>query len=187
MSCEAWQEKIIDRIADELHDSEAIRLEQHLAECPACTSELERLQQLLEAAVPREEWAGDSGLEERLVAEMRTLHRRPDSAERWRTFWQRPLPAYSLVVMALIALVGGFWMGQTPRSDPQSAAPSAGSAPTIIPPAISPTGQAIAEESVALATALPERSAAARSTRARFVAVPSDAFGWERSSAPDSL
>ncbi|MBD3236439.1 MAG: hypothetical protein GF330_07035 [Candidatus Eisenbacteria bacterium] len=194
MSCDSWRRKIIDRIADELPEREAIELEQHLADCADCAAEAQRLERLLEATAPREEWIADARIEDRLLRHMRSNRARPSLLVRWRAAWLRPLPAYSLIVLGVIAIAGGFWLGQlseTGSGARRIAAPGgAATSPQAVSPAMDPAGHALppsreADEGASCATALSDRSRASRHGDLRFVAVPSDAFGW--GSAPDSL
>jgi anti-sigma factor RsiW len=71
MACEQWREALIERLVDELDEDQAIRLEQHLAECVACRREEAQLRMLFAAAAPAESWDVPPEIEKRLHAWLR--------------------------------------------------------------------------------------------------------------------
>jgi hypothetical protein len=86
VSCDRWQSFIIDRLADELEEDDAIMLEQHLADCAACAGEERRLRLILQCAKEERaaiadgeaecmpdvtQHAAGAAMEERLVAILR--------------------------------------------------------------------------------------------------------------------
>jgi hypothetical protein len=128
-------EMIIDRLADELGEEDAVLLEQHIAECRACAAEERRLGRLLQASVPREEWPEDSGLENRLASALQGLAAAapvsaainakrlpvPHRIVHWlRHFLKpvgRPVPAYAVLSLTLVGITAGFWIGQASIPD----------------------------------------------------------------------
>jgi anti-sigma factor RsiW len=157
MSCESWQEAILDRVAGEASEEQAIAVEQHLAECAACAAEAQRLTRLLRAAAPREECAADAGMEERLAEEMRRRAAPPPLAG-WTVLWRWRVPAYAVLAVALLGVAVGTRVGRRPVpasagwTEPAPSLASSESAPVI-----------------------------------RFATTPSDAIAAPRLSSPDSL
>ena len=135
-----WKEMLVDHLADELDEENAILLEQHLAECPACTEDQRRLRELCDAAAPRLEWRPGQHLEAGLIRRLRAVSGRQSGNTPWvrqsaallGKLARRPLPAYAAVPLVLLALAGGLWLGNSgsPSLPPQSAPLPAGSAAT---------------------------------------------------------
>lgn len=142
MSCEGWNEKIIDRLAGELPDDEAILLEQHLAECPSCSGEERRLHEIVAAAVGAEPWREGEGLRPALRAELRALRghdasgaprseagtsRAPFTGLRARILapLARPVAAYAAIALVVLGAAFGFWMGDRTASSRARANPIA--------------------------------------------------------------
>jgi len=120
MSCEAWREAIIDRLAGELSEEQAIQLEQHLAECPECTVEARRLAEVLASALPCAEWVADPRIEARLVGEMRRQRasaRAGSVRHGWRSLLAPRVPTYATLGVALLCVVIGIQVGQRHRGD----------------------------------------------------------------------
>jgi anti-sigma factor RsiW len=120
MSCHKWQEMIIDRIADELSESDAIILEQHLADCETCQVTYGSFKQLTTAAGRHEEWIPDEAMAARLSAQLNPQVRRPArsaqkvsggreqsfsfSATMIRWLLLRPVPSYAMMTALVCAL-----------------------------------------------------------------------------------
>ncbi len=129
MPCETWREKIIDRIAEELGEEDSISLEQHLADCPGCKAEGERLSTVVRAAIPSVPLTDHEVLEERLVASLLRSSENLDSPSRgsfWngidrrfglRVFLGRPIPSYAALALVLVGTLAGFWFGN--RGEPE--------------------------------------------------------------------
>jgi anti-sigma factor RsiW len=172
MACESWSEELIDRLAGEISEERAIRLEQHLAECRACTEEMRRLERLVESTRSREEWTADSQLEERLVGTLRRQHAAQASGSWWAALWQRRVPAYAIVGVALMGVIAGMQLNRpSARNDPS--APVGTSIP--IPP--DRTSPPVA----------PGRTLQASLPEVEFATTPSDAIWAGRLGSPDSL
>ncbi len=69
-----WQAMIIDRLANELGEEDAVLLEQHLSDCESCMREARTLAGVMQKASGPVEWAADQALEARLLG---VLERRP--------------------------------------------------------------------------------------------------------------
>jgi len=134
MSCEAWSGRIIDRLADELGEEDAIALEQHLADCPGCAAEETAVSRVLAAAGSPMEWVPGNRMEERLLDELGRL--RPIQVAASGTFLgrriprpmkgSRSVPAFAAATLAFLALAGGFWAGSVERSFREMVDPTAG-------------------------------------------------------------
>ncbi len=135
MDCAQWQSLLVDHLAGELEEDRAIQLEQHLAECCPCSAREEELRALMHEARARREWSAPEGMEERLLAVMRSgARRQPESVEAkagtgapWGSerakagtgapWWHRPLewvhsvPASAAAALFLLAGAGGFVLG----------------------------------------------------------------------------
>jgi anti-sigma factor RsiW len=170
MACETWSEDLIDRLAGEITEERKIQLEQHLAECPACTEELQRLEQLVDSSRSHEDWTADPRLEERLVGALR----RPSTlrASWWRSVAQRRVPAYAIVGVALLGVIAGMQL-KRPTSRHAPAAPVG----TSIPSPTEQTPRPVAPGTT-LRASLPE---------VEFTTTPSDAIWAGHLGTPDSL
>jgi hypothetical protein len=124
---------IIDRLADELGEDDAVYLEQHLADCAACRADARELSALLSATRASEGSVSDAAMENRLVGEMRRRYPQGGGRDRapapllqrarttgWArlltplmTLITRPLPGYAAFSLVLIAVTGGFWLGKS--------------------------------------------------------------------------
>jgi anti-sigma factor RsiW len=119
-SCEQWSEAIIDRLADELSEAEAIRLEQHLSDCPSCAAREGEYRRVVAAMAGGGLSSIDPGSEDRLLRELRALSsetRRRDRSGagglRQRVhFLLRPIPVYAALALVLGACLSGAWLGR---------------------------------------------------------------------------
>jgi hypothetical protein len=189
MACETWATLILDRVADELGEDEAVRLEQHLAQCEDCAREERRVRGLLGAAVPRKEWTPDPSMEERLLGEMRksaSRERSPRPSEartsgrgaaaktRWaalRDLLRHRVPIYAAAAALVIAVGSGFLLGSATR-EPATQRPG-WTAPSRVTPA--ERGQEPAADQRESYAAL---GRGFRTDRAVFATTPADAFSW---------
>lgn len=135
MRCERWRSLLIERLAGELSGGEAAGLERHLEECPACAEEEARLRLAVAAAAPPLPQTGDLGaMESRLVGEMRRWKEAPEAggaqpreparAKRGdgapgflSLFFRAPIPSYAVLMLVIVAVAGGFWMGRAQRGE----------------------------------------------------------------------
>ena len=171
MSCESWHEEIIDRVAGEIGEERAIQLEQHLAECAACTAEMQRLERLIDSTRIRDDGPVDPGTEDRLVGALQRQHAWREPASWWEALWQRRVPAYAIVAVALIGVMAGTQLGR-PGTRTDQAAP-VGESRRIAPPA--------------MRSAPPEGTLQASLPKVEFATTPSDAIATGRLGSPDSL
>jgi len=163
---------MVDHLAGEISEERAIRLEQHLAECAACAEEMQRLERFTDRARTANEWTADPDLEDRLVAALRRQHAARAPRSWWAALWQRRVPAYAIVAVALIGVIAGTQLGRHgARAD--RAAP-VGEAPRLTSPP-------------AMRTAPPEGTLQASLPKVDFATTPSDAIATGRLSSPDSL
>lgn len=172
MSCEAWQEALLDRVMDELREERAIQLEQHLAECAVCAEAMRRLERLMDRTRSADDWAADPGLEERLVAALRRQRAARAPAPWWAAFWQRRVPAYAIVGVALVGVIAGTQLGRSGTRTGQGTRVS--ESQRLLP-------------APAWHTAPPEGTLQASLPKIEFAATPSDAIAAGRLSSPDSL
>jgi anti-sigma factor RsiW len=128
MSCESWLPEIVDRLADEIGEERAIRLEQHLAECPACAEEMQRLARVCAVDRPAEVAPSRARMEEELVRELRRRHAEPW----WAALWRRRVPAYLTLGVALAAALAGAQFGPRRPAGPAARAPSGGSTRAVL-------------------------------------------------------
>jgi hypothetical protein len=126
-----WQAMIIDRLANELGEEDAVLLEQHLSDCESCMREARTLAGVLTKASGPMEWTADPVLEERLLA---ALGPRPAEAHRGglAASADRPSllaalagirlrPSFSVgtaIALVLIAAAAGFWTGRVRPGSP---------------------------------------------------------------------
>jgi hypothetical protein len=136
---------ILDRLTDELDEDQAVRLEQHLAQCEECAQEEQRVRSLLDAAVPRKEWTPEPSMEDRLLREMRS-HRARTGARFQRTPVKSPsphwwaslrdvmrhrVPVYAAVAALIVAVGSAFWLGNATQNPADSTFPM-GTAPSRV-------------------------------------------------------
>lgn len=171
MSCESWHDEIIDRVAGEIGEERAIQLEQHLAECAACTEEMCRLERLIDSTRVRDDGAIDPGMEDRLVGALRRQHASRAPASWWAALWQRRVPAYAIVAVALIGMIAGTQLGRHDAQTDQA----------------TPVGQSLRITLPAMRTAPPEGTLQASLPQLEFATTPSDAISTGRLGSPDSL
>lgn len=114
MACTEWKAMLIDHLAGELSEEDAVLLEQHLAECRACRREAEAMNHLYKSATAERVAVGDRGLEDRLVAALRREHAPAPRRSWWALFaaLRQPIPSQAMVVVACVCLVAGFWFGR---------------------------------------------------------------------------
>jgi hypothetical protein len=67
MTCETPKETLIDLLAGELSEEEAVRVEQHLAECPACRVEMKSLALMTHPFLSEETWQPDAAMADRVL------------------------------------------------------------------------------------------------------------------------
>jgi anti-sigma factor RsiW len=124
--CDEWEGAIVDRLVGELPEGEAILLEQHLSECPACTRREEALRTLIEAAGSPGAFSVNPALEEDLL---RRLHdgqeesrgrSRSPGPQRFGSAWSRfprlllrPIPVYVALILLAAACLSGVWVGRS--------------------------------------------------------------------------
>ncbi len=193
MACDTWRRMIIDRLADELDEEDAVGLEQHLAECADCLRESERLRATLAAAARPTGWRTDTAMEEKLLGAMRTGGDRPaarDTGRRWTTLLRFPMPSYATVALIVVAVGIGFLAGRSNREPtlanlagervPGAQIEQSGTRPEASPPAQpQPT-----DTGPLVATFV---DAPGGTQGFGFVAVRSDAVGIPWTAIPDSL
>jgi hypothetical protein len=135
----------LDRLTDELDEDQAVRLEQHLAQCEECAQEEQRVRNLLDAAVPRKEWTPEPSMEDRLLREMRSYRARTEarfqrtpvkspSSHWWtsvRDVLRHRVPVYAAAAALVVAIGSGFWLGNATQN-PADAASPIGTAPSRI-------------------------------------------------------
>jgi anti-sigma factor RsiW len=203
MTCEHWQERLPDHLASELADEEAIRLEQHLAECSACAQEEERLRKTIQAALPSVKDDVDPLLEARLLQELREAsqprdrHRARDHrikgsfGEMVRLIFTRRVPAFATVALVLIGIAGGFLLGQTGAENLQ------GQGGELLRPVRDGTAPQPADGPDGFAGAVTSGTDTMDSTSpvlplmdrgwVRFATAPTDAISLSYMQAPDTL
>jgi anti-sigma factor RsiW len=172
MSCESWHEALVDRVADEISEERTILLEQHLAECAACTEELQRLERLIDSTRIPDDGTVDPGMEDRLVGAWRRQHAARAPASWWAALWQRRVPAYAIVAVALIGVMAGTQLGRHGTRTDQ--ATPVGESHRVPPPP-------------AMRTVPPEGTLQASLPQVEFATTPSDAISTGRLGSPDSL
>ncbi|MCK4412412.1 MAG: zf-HC2 domain-containing protein [Candidatus Eisenbacteria sp.] len=207
MNCEQWRDIIVDLLAGELDEEQAIQAEQHIAECDACAEEERLLRATLSAAAPPVEGIPSMRLRERVLETFRRHQPEPAAAiaatpslgGRLRHLLARPLPTYAAASLAVLALLAGLWLAGPGGIVPGSLAPGIdrqtapgagfdGGSSSPDPPgwisAPSDTGGAETPRGENLAIHLPRAS---RTLETRFVSTPSDAIAPRWSITPDSL
>lgn len=172
MSCESWHEALVDRVAGEISEERAIQLEQHLAECAACIEEVQRLERLIDSTRIRDDGTIDPGTEDRLVGALRRQHASRAPASWWAALWQRRVPAYAIVAVALVGVIAGTQLGRpgtwTDRATPVGESRRISPAP-------------------AMRTVPPEGTLQASLPKVEFATTPSDAISSGQLGSPDSL
>jgi hypothetical protein len=137
MHCENWDEMLIDRVAGELREEDAVLLEQHLAECRDCLEEHLRLSEMLASQRESEAWIASPELLPRLLASMREPTPRPSVSRRasrfagirtgtspaWtiRSIFLRPLPTYAAAGLIVFAVGAGIFIGRSAGPEGPSA------------------------------------------------------------------
>ncbi|MBU1701127.1 MAG: zf-HC2 domain-containing protein [Candidatus Eisenbacteria bacterium] len=209
MACEKWRDLIIDRLADELGEEDAVLLEQHLADCADCTKEEQRLSRLLHAVLPREEWPEKSAIEDRLAAVLRqrtaawapaasapagssALRRRiSQGAQQFLLLFRQPMPIYAVFSLVLLAVTTGFWIGHASVPD--------GSAELYREPVwLSPEDLPPSEQGRGMPVAVPTAERDGNNaglalvhwpmdSETRFSQTPTDAISLDIAFQPDSL
>jgi anti-sigma factor RsiW len=122
MVCEMREETLIDLVAGELTEDEAVRVEQHLAECAPCRTEMNALALMTHPFVSEESWQPDAAMADRVLARAEAGGWGPSpalpsasSARSWLlvpfSWIRRPLPSYATVGFALLALAVGLFLG----------------------------------------------------------------------------
>jgi anti-sigma factor RsiW len=173
-TCDHWNNLIIDRLADELSESDAILVEQHLSECRECAAKERTLRALVDSIRTVEEYGVDPAMEERLALAFRAhqgrgrpsdrTRRAPDRERRSLGFLPglllRPIPVYATLVLIVGACLSGAWLerGSGPAGPEIVARPHA-------------EGGSLAERGDSSGSA--QRAVGARISR--FVVTPSDA------------
>ncbi len=206
-----WHEMIIDRLGDELSEEEAVALEQHLADCPACMAEAELLAGIHGALPPAEPWTPDPDREARLIAEMHALRgsaasrpqprrepaaagdrrRHPHPRSPWIAWFARPLPSYAAAALVMIAALGGFLGGRMDAADLTQGGLSSVAAPPLVADTLATNGRlrdpatSTLRPSAVFAEATSD--APLRMMEIGFVPVASDAVGLPGSVLADSL
>jgi anti-sigma factor RsiW len=133
MTCSTRRETLIDLLAGELSEEETVRVEQHLAECRECRTEVNALALMTHPFLSEESWQPDAAMADRVLLRAKSAERAVSSAPRpavpaapsgarqvsvarpsrpmlpaWIT---RPLPSYAVIGVALVALVIGLMLG----------------------------------------------------------------------------
>lgn len=184
MECDRWQELLLDRLADDLSEDDAIRLEQHLVACPRCTAEENCLRRLWQAAADAgthtESWdhlypalrsaVAEGRHEGHRQRQGRTLSGRLTT---WRGLIAGRIPAAAAAVLVLGALATGYGLGRGPaRRGTDGPATERRTAEPVDPvPTGSPAG----------------RSQDTRETWVRFAIAPADALPPLAGSWSDTL
>jgi anti-sigma factor RsiW len=136
MSCESCRDRLVDRLAGELSEEDAVLLNQHLAECAACSREEEQLRQLFAAARAGDSWRESGGLRgsllealEREASLRRTSGGRAFQVPAVLALARRPVSIYAALGLLVAGLASGFWLGRsrahreapaTPMSAPEA-------------------------------------------------------------------
>jgi predicted anti-sigma-YlaC factor YlaD len=162
MSCAKFQSLLDEYVDGELPESSFQDVEAHLASCDACREQERALRRFVDAAAtlprqiePRRDlWPG---IAERIA----NAKRQPRPAVRVRPWWGSPLglAAAAILVMALGAFLA--------RDRMRTPAPSVTEG-TLLPAAVSPGGEAIAEAERSYTTATAELMAAVNARRDSF-------------------
>jgi anti-sigma factor RsiW len=180
--CTGWTEQLIDHLAGELEETEAILVEQHLAECADCRGEAREMERILAAQASGEEWCPDPALADSLWRRSRVVRPSRSQGERRSLFRfvLRPLPAYAALLLMVAALAAGILMG---REEPgrEVATERARSTP-VSPPA--PSAPAATGERSLASAVRPETS---RPWTPGFVLAKSDAITAGFHSPADSI
>jgi len=206
MSCDLWRGLIVDRLADELAENEAVLLEQHLAECVDCAAEEHRLRHLLRSYASQEEYTTAPSIEERLLEHMRARTREdgslraeaaPRPADGDRRWWKRlpnlflrPIPAYVAMVLIAGAALTGLWFGRGGEARPESgrAAEPGRSAPQAPIRGTGPEERfARADHPSSDLSSTGNRRESRYPGPMRFVTTPSDAVSLAEVTSPDTL
>jgi hypothetical protein len=205
---------LVDHIADELTEEEAILLEQHLAECAGCTEEERHLRQAIEATTPKLDSEIREGIENQLLAVLRervsaaapgggkenpgrvargrvNLAHRVSRLRSFVRMLRYPMPSYATVVLLIAAVATGFWMGRSDRSDSRAHSSEEPIRPAIRQP-IQDTDaleDALAVFQIPSDDSLAGSSSGLRQGRIamRFSTTPSDAIGMWSGSLRDTL
>lgn len=203
MDCAQWQSLLVDHLAGELDGERAIQLEQHLAECCPCSAREEELGSLMQEARARREWSAPEGMEDRLLAVMRSGGARgpesvaakagtgaPWESERAKAgtgapWWHRPLewvhsvPASAAVALFVLAGAGGFVLGSW-TTGPGADAPGPRSSlgperADLLSASLVRTGHSVQAAMNAYSTRWPVKEGMGEPI-SRFSAAPSDAI-----------
>jgi hypothetical protein len=112
--CESWQSAVmLSAAGDELSAAEESQLKEHLAQCPACRTALERERELLTAVSANRQEPGADLLRSCRVGLQDALDREEEGGWLRRTFlllpasWLSPRPAWSAAILLLL----GFSVG----------------------------------------------------------------------------
>lgn len=121
MKCEDCQPLLIDHAHAELAAEARAEVGQHLAACPTCALEFCRLRADLDGVLLVASEAPPAALRLRLRAEVERTFR-PPWWRRARAVVLRPVPAYALVVAAMVPALA--WLAtDLPRADPGAQIP----------------------------------------------------------------
>ncbi len=136
MKCDKWQEKIIDRVADELSEQETVILEQHLAQCRYCLEKETQIKRFVNPGSEEYQAIPHPALEEKLVKQMREIYPAesnlnlinnagrkttdrdeissdlPDLITSLKLLFRRAVPVYTLFLLVFSAAVIGFLSGR---------------------------------------------------------------------------
>ena len=137
MDCRRWTEALIDHLAGELPEEEAVLLEQHLAECETCRREERSLSGILASppeavgspqadgcrpateTMPAGQATDPAGAEpawmRRVLASGAAASARGPGSGGFPlvlSWFRRPLPAYAVVLLLLLAAGVGLWLGR---------------------------------------------------------------------------
>lgn len=130
--CSTYEPLIAEALFGELAPEDRRRLDRHLAQCDACTEELDAMRATLEITARRERQEPSlafwHGYWPRLVRRMeRETQRSPSFAQRLAAGWRAvttlpPAMRWALQGALVVVLVaGGFWLGRRQRAAPSEA------------------------------------------------------------------
>jgi len=121
MSCHEIEKELSAYLDGELPPKEADRVREHIAKCPACARELERLRRVIETMRELPAVPAPKGLKEKILDELvasETGREKPAGASRMRMLWPT---AAAVAVAALLAWYGGLFRS---RGVERAAAPT---------------------------------------------------------------
>jgi len=121
MSCHEIEKELSAYLDGELSPKEAVRVRGHVAQCPACARELERLRRVITAVRELPEVPAPEGLKQKILDELAAgerVRRKPAGVSRLRMLWPT---AAAVAIAALLAWYGGLFR---PREARRAAAPT---------------------------------------------------------------